>query len=414
MLTGNDCNNLRDLIFAKKFQAGTAGSQQRAFRYLAVEPGGIGDSDATVHFSYSPPVWERAGHDSTPNAAISFLEAAIDETPYKGKQLAVTYHDHLRLGWPIAWGITAKDSFDNFPVLVLLEKEDGSVVGVLMRDSHSSGNIEARLANAYAEPHEVDELIEELKALAADEQFLGWYKESNIVADSLDAAVALTPETDAGQKHLLVYRENEWLHGLWNNPAKPDAFPMQLSSVADFYGTRVSAVKRRSRDDLDIAKSNQTVPGDYAVLDHVLSLLPDEDGDGKLDYEAIPAIKTLSDWWNTTAPEAMRSAALFRVYVWNQHRRIFVAGDPEEPAVQSDMLAKTPTYAIFEHDEKPTVALVFYRGRVFNKEDACGTQTYYADGKEAWQIGADLAEVNEAYYSLKGLRALHLRHAFND
>lgn len=406
MLTENDCCNLRDLIFASTFQTGESGVSERLFRFLAVEPGGVGNSDATVHFAYAPAVWERAGYGSTPNDAMTLLEVTIDETPYKDKNLALQFHDYLRGGWPIAWGITAKESFNNFPSLVLLETEGGRVTGVLMRDSHS-GNTDARLANAYAEPHEVEDLIEELTALAPDEQFMGWYKDCNIAADSIDAAIALTPESDAGQKHLFVYREMEWLWGLWNNPAKPHAYPMKLSSVADFHGTRVSAAKRRSRGGLDVAKAKQTIPGDYDMLDQALALLSEDDGGEDSDFEAIPAIKALCDWWNTHAPEAMRPAGLFRVYVWKPNRRTFVAGDPEEPALQVDVLADIPAYAIFEREGCPTIALNFYRGRIFNTECEWGTQTYYANGEEAAQIGMDLGQVDEAFYTLKGLRAIH-------
>ncbi|MFT3960963.1 hypothetical protein [Propionivibrio sp.] len=312
----------------------------------------------------------------------------------------------MRGGWPVAWDITAKESFDNFPTLVLSETEDGKVAGVLMRNPHHS-NVDARLANAYAEPHEVEVLIKELTGLAPDKRFMGWYKDCNITADSIDAAIALTPESDAGQKHVLVYREMEWLSGLWNNPAKPHAYPMELSSVADFHGTRVSVAKRRSRGDLEVAQAKQTIPGDYDVLDQALALLSSSDGGTNSDYEAVPAIKVLCDWWNTHAPESMRPAALFRVYIWKPNRRTFVAADPEEPALQAEVLAKIPAYAIFQRSGRPTIALNFYRGRLFNKEDTCGTLTYYANGQEAWQIDQDLAQVDEAYYSLKGMRALN-------
>lgn len=401
----NQCAELRDKIFASTFRTNRPGFPDRLFRFLAVEPGGVGGSDATVHFAYAPAVWERAGYGSTPNDVATLLEVTIDETPYKDKNLALQFHDYLRGGWPIAWGITAKESFNNFPSLVLLEDDDGTVRGVLMRDSHS-GDVNARLANAYAEPHEVEDLINELTALAPDEQFMGWYKDCNITAGSIDAAIALTPESDAGQKHVLVYREMEWLWGLWNNPTKPHAYPMKLSSVADFHGTRVSAAKRRSRGGLDVAKEKQTIPGDYAVLDEALALLSEDSDSAGADYEAIPAIKVLCAWWNTHAPESMRPAALFRVYVWKPHRRTFVAGDPEEPAVQACDLASIPTYAIFEREGHPTVALTFFRGRIFNKEDECGTQTFYANGEDGWQIGVDLDQVDEAYYALKGLQAI--------
>lgn len=401
------CLELRDFLFVCTLPAVSSSEPEQRFRYLAVTPGGSDTADATIHFAYSRPDWERAGQAGTPEDAEKFLEAVLDATSYKGKRFVLVYHDHLRTGWPIAWGITAKSSLDNFPILVLREAQDGKVAGALMRDSHCS-IAKIHTVGDYVEPQEADALIEKLASLAPDELFFGWYKESNISANSIDAAIAMTPESDAGQKEVLVYREMEWLSGMWNNPSKPHFYPLVLSSVADENGFRVSKAKRDSRVGLGIARAKQTIPGDYAALDKAIEPLTPADGSGEnIDYEALPAVKALCDWWNAHAPEGMRTAAVFRVYWWNSEGRIFIAGDPEEPALQADQLATNPSFALFERKGSPTVALTFYRGRAENtaiKEG--GTQTYHANGEPAWDIGLDLDEVDEAYYSLEGLRGL--------
>ncbi|ASW03899.1 hypothetical protein [Paraburkholderia aromaticivorans] len=62
---------------------------------------------------------------------------------------------------------------------------------------------------------------------------------------------------------------------------------------------------------------------------------------------------------------------------------------------------------LFEHPGMPTVLACFYRGRSFNKDDGTGYTTIFAaDGSEVTSIGADVAEVDEAYYSLIGLENL--------
>lgn len=399
----NQCNDLRDLLFASRFQTN---QKERMFRLLAVESGGVGDSEATVHFAYAPATWERAGYIRGTNEVAAILKAAISETLFRERRIAIQFHDYLRYGWPISWTITAKDSSNNFPLLILRELANGRVAGVLMREG-SFGSAEARFAAEYAEPDEAKQVLVELDSLSADECFLGtWYKECNIAADSLAAAIAATPETEHGQKHVLLYSGVEWLSGLWNNPSKPHAMPISLNSVADFHGIRASEAKRCTRSGLEVTRLKQTIVGDYAVLDCVVGLLNPEDGQETTNYEEIPAVRSLCEWWNANAPEAMRSAAAFRIYTWEENDKIFVAGDPEEPAIQSDALAGDPSYALFESEGRPSVAVKFYRGRAFNTESEWGTQTYSANGEEAWQIGADIDEVDEAYYSVVGLRAL--------
>ena len=113
---------------------------------------------------------------------------------------------------------------------------------------------------------------------------MGLYKDCDISALSLDDAIAQTPETETGQKDVFVYRDSEWLSGIWNNPQKPNAFPLKLMSLADFHGLRVSKTKRNKRVGLDVAKVNQTIPGDYDVLCSALRQLPENDTADKVDY----------------------------------------------------------------------------------------------------------------------------------
>lgn len=396
------CNELRDILFAAKF---ASGSKEGVFRYLAVVPGADAYTAATVHYSYAPPSWERAGEKQD---AETLLHNLIAHTAYAGERIALQFHDYLRNGWPLPWELTAKASHNDFPTLVLHELANGRVAGVLMRNAQVGRTME-KIADAFVEPAEVDRIIGDLRFLKPNSRYMSWYKDSNLDAASLDEAVASTPETDVGQKEVLIYREGEWLWGLWNNPAKHEnAESLHLSSVADFHGTRVSAAKRATRVGLDGVRANKTLRGDCAVLTKALALLGH--GDMKTyasGYEATPAVKLLCDWWNALAPAEMRHAAAFRTYTWAEADRIFVAGDPEEPALQAPVLAKEGCYALFEVDGRPPLAIQFHRGRAFNTVGNGGTQTYLVDGAEGMDIGMELSEVDEAYYAVKGLQAIH-------
>ena len=404
----DQCNELRDLLFAAKFPSYPAESP---FRYLAVVPGEA--VNAVVHYAYAPPVWDRAGFHEEP---ARFLSSLLSTTPFREMSIEFQQHEYLRDGWPLPWGLTAKESVDNFPLLALVERDDGSVTGALLRNPHMA-NLTATIAELWCEPDEVETLIAELRAIEPDGMCFvreledgamscSAYKECNIDAVSVADAVASTPETSSGQKEVLLYREKEWLSALWNNPASGtvSAGELNLRSVADFHGTRVSAAKSASRPGLDVARSTQTLAGDYAVLEAAL-LLADEPV-GTENFEDYFAVKMLAAWWNMAAPEDSREAAFCRAYHWVPEGNIFIACDPEEPALQADQLEGSPSYALFEQEGRPTVALQFYRGRAFNTEDQWGTVTHYANGDDAASIGLDLDEVDEAYYSVSGLQAL--------
>jgi len=403
------CLELRDLLFAARFPSG---HQENIFRYLAVTPGAVGDADAVavVHFSYAPAVWVRAGEYADAEMVVRRLIAL---TPFAEEQIELQFHDYLRHGWPLPWAQTAKASHDNFPTLVLLELPDGAMTGVVMRDPHS-GRVVERIAEAFAEPGEARIIVDRLRGLSEEDRYLSWYKEANIDAPSLEAAIASSPETEQGQKNLLLYRDNEWLETIWTNPltwGHPGAGELHWTSVPDFHGTRASAAKRATRPGLDVVRQCQTLAGDAEVLLTALEQFrPLPSGPVGLDCESHPSIQSLCAWWNTNAPAEMHLAGYFRAYVWSERDQIFTPGDPEEPALSAKVLAEEGVYAVFDLEGLPPVVLQFYRGRAHNTvSETGGTQIYLANGHESMDIGLDPDQVDDAYYAVKGLESVHRR-----
>lgn len=394
----NQCNELRNLLFALRFPSG---SKEGVFRYLAVLPRGDEHTAAVVHYAYASPAWERAGENSEPEA---FIRKALAGTPYAAEKIAVQYHDYLRAGWHLPWDLTAKASHNDFPTLVVHRLPDGSVSGALMRDP-KSGAMQEKVAGRYVEPSEVAGFIQALRKLAPNERYGAWFKDRNIDSRDLEELAATLPETDAGQKSVLIYQDAEWMSGLWNNPCRGGFSPgLRLSSVADFHGTPVSAAKRATRSGLDAVRKQQTLVGDCAALqDAIDELCLDDMRTYSEDYEKSPAVAALCQWWNANAPAEMRHAALFRTYIWDAANQIFNAGDPEEPALQPSVLEDEGAFALFEMAGRPSIAVQFIRGRAFNTDTNGGTQVYYANGKPGMDIGMDIKEVDEAYYALKGI-----------
>ncbi|WP_216072534.1 hypothetical protein, partial [Acinetobacter nosocomialis] len=77
--------------------------------------------------------------------------------------------------WPVKWGLTAKDSLSNWPVLVLSERDDKSVYGVVMRSPNLESNA-LRFASLYCDPEEVGLILDLLMLMQPDDAFLGWFK----------------------------------------------------------------------------------------------------------------------------------------------------------------------------------------------------------------------------------------------
>lgn len=402
MLTEVERLDLRDQLFAKRFQTG---HNEQIFEKLAVMPGEAEGDEAVVHYSYAPPVWERSACNVDHYVFVSRL---IATTTYKDRAISCMHHDYQRDEWPIDWSITARQSARDFPTLVLSEYADGSVKGVLVRQARSYTYV--GFTSDFVEPEEVEAGLKMLADLAPSQKYCGWFKDSCVSAESLEAAISMTAESPGGQKFVVLYRGMEWLSGIWNSPQKDSllAGTFKLTSVADFHGTRVSKAKRASRPGLDEVRKKMAVPGSYPALQLALSLLTDSVpwSTFKQDYEANGAVRSLCDWWNVSAPDAMRSAGAFRVYRWNPGDMTFVAGDPEEPAMQANVAANLPSYALFEQMGKPTILVWFLRGRAFNTKESGGTMIYSANGEGAYDLAQSLEETDEAYYSLLGLESL--------
>lgn len=393
---------LRDLISGCTFPADEHGHVHRRFRFVAVTPGTDG-AEATVHINHLEMVWQLAGVDESP---LEYLEGVLAGSPFADNKITVA----LCREWALPWDITAVDPSRDFPTLILFEHPDLSVDGVLMREPHHGSYTE--LADGYPERAEALALLADLQALDRYQPFLRWYKESNIHATTLDEACAAAPESPVGQKFVVLYRGHEWFFGIWNNPVKipRDASkPLSLSSIADFHGTRVSTSKLATRTGLELVKGQEMLRGEGAVLDFALAVTRKLRQDG-VDfevgqYETHPGVQSLCAWWNTTAPEPLRSAGCFRLYVWDEKTKVFHAGDPDEPAMDASVLVNSGPFALFEKPGAPLVAATFYRGREFNVARGGGSVVFSVDGEEAYDMGLALHEMDEAYYSALGLSA---------
>lgn len=402
----NRCDELRDLLFSQKFEYPEKGFSENRFRFMAVLPDQTGMHDATVHFSFDSPVWERAGVPSDVFDVVEHVQNSILGSDLSSRPVGIVHHHHLRDGWPLPWAITARADRHNFPVIVALENSDLSISGAVMRNPRFA-NSEYRIADGYAELPEVYALIDRLRYADKNALVEGLYKEAAIDAPRLEDAITQAPKSRNGQLMVILYREEEWLSGIWNPPSMGLDVPLTLGRISAHLNCRASAAKLAERPVLEIARNGQTVPGDYELLLKVAAQVQADASRRDGIYELNPGVIHLCDWWNRVAPDVHQSASVFSLYHWEENNKVFVpCYDNGLPPMTAEQIAKVPSYSLFELPGRPTFAAVFYRGKKFNKECSLGTEVFFADGQLAFEIGLRPVEVDEAYNSVCGLETL--------
>lgn len=411
----NQRTELRDILFSCKFKMSHNNVEysENVFEFLSVEPDENDPELTVIHYAFAKPVWDRANCKKDPDG---FIEEILDETPFKNFKISLEYHNYLAHGWHRPWELTAKSDSRSFPVIVVYEKDDGSVTGALMSDSRGGERTSVETADLYPEPEDALNIITFLRSLDVNTKYSCWYKNFNIDAKSLQEAIKSTPQTQAGQKGILVYKESdgEWFDCLWNQLRDDENEEeylkkggLQTYSIADREGVAVSKKKLEKRKGIDTVIKNQTIEGDYDVFIRSLVLMKGSGVEWGKCYEKHPAVTNLCDWWNKNAPEPMRFAGVFRVYAWDEENKIFIAGDNEEPSLKAEDMASQKCMSVFQREGQTTFAAIFFRGKKFNKAGGrFGTQTFRADGSDGWDVGLRLHEVDESLYTAVGLQSL--------
>ena len=400
MQNQQELNEIRDALFGLRLPGQTS---QRKFRFLAVTS--ETDTEIQVHFSYSPSAWSRAGLQLDPVAALKEAFLKIDT---RGANVEFIEHDVTKEGWPVPWGLTAKSTLDNLPYVLLYENDDGSVYGTLMRDPHISDAV-VHIANKFAEPHEAKALVDQIRTIDKDAEFFSLYVDKNINASALEEVLDVLPQESGAGTYMLVYRKDEWFFAIVNKQdvEKRGAY-IRLNSVADVHGTKLSKTRAEKLGSLELFLSKTPLRGDYQVLLDAVSVMEPYINIPMGYCESRPSVKNITNWYGAINPSRLK-ADLFRVYIWDEENNLFAPADPEEPLITVAQMATPPIVtcsAVFQKEGLPTIALVFYKGREHNKTSNGVTQTFFANGEPAWEIGLENEAVDEAYYSLMGIHKI--------
>lgn len=408
-MTENDCQQLRDLLFANCLPSPL---KIPVFRYIAVLPEqGEGGYDATVYYAYSLEDWHLGG--CAWDDAQAYVASLIENTPFCGKRLFLRMHVHEEGSyWPIPWDMTLRDEAGDTQILVLVSHEDGDVSGALLRDLHSGDACLKAIASTYAEPAETQQLLDEFEKLQPhDFWFFGIYFERKVRAEvrsaDVDALGEIMADSPSGSKYLLLYdTDHEWKWG----QVLAQGGSLQLESLSDHYAIRTSEEKRSRRPGVGLVMANASLRGDYTLLQDAIRLLNHRVEYRGPDCEQDEAIRLLCDWWNATAPENYRDAGLFHLYCWDEQERIFLSGEHGEPARLASHLVASGPYAVFEKEGEPLVVVSFCKGRRHNQLVDGAVHSYSVNG-ETFHVYQDRAldSVDEVYLSWAGLKALRSR-----
>lgn len=373
----------------------------RVFRFAAIQPSDHPEVAVTVHVAWVENLWRDKGLGE--HQVNEKVQEALAMAGLNGLKVEVKRHDWRQ--WPIGWADTILDSMNAFPTLVVVPQADGRLRGVVMADT-MLGDAEAQIKKARSSVR-AQALVEELRGLAPFADHHGWFKQTNFEAEHLADLVATAPRSKPGQFSVWLFEDDHWKHGLYHSE---DGASIRLHAK-----TKPASHKPlKPAELLDKVRANQTVVGDWGVLDKaLLNLAYNErhfDDFETEDFEDREALQQVCAWWNTHAPEPSRHAGCFRLFAWDPRNRLFkVLGPGGEPALDEDnlkSLSASSDYALFERSGRPTLLAFFMRGRAHNRLVDGSTHVYQANGDLFWDVGCDLKHVNEAHVAVLGLAEL--------
>lgn len=198
----------------------------------------------------------------------------------------------------------------------------------------------------------------------------------------------------------VLYRNGKWFRGLWNEPTEQEnSLHVKISRQMEL---------SENPQGLPKAIAHQTVPGDYSVLRQAIRQAMTEIAPEIGQFEHKKSVRILCDWWNRVAPNPMKCAGSFKMYVWDEDLRVFVPLHEEPMRYSASLASLWPSYSIFQEKDCPAILVCFERGRAFNKEsddisNLKNTHTYFADGSEPATISLESEQVDEAYLSFHSL-----------
>lgn len=393
-------NELRDRILARLSEADAS-----AKTCVAVLPDGFGqynfdkDDNPVIHIAT----------DVKYSMAEKIIQCVCIELGFEKSQFLVSFTS-LNYRWRAPWSLTARTNFYETPLLLAVEQADGSVEGALFYDPIQS-RIDVHVASTFPEPEDAVALINLAQQLGKDWCFRGCYKIQDISALSLDAAAAASPKSDSDQLHLLLYRNQEWLGGIWSGIGCSLGPSVSTWSIAAFHGLPSSNAVMDQRPSCEVAKASQVLAGDASVLKRALSALSEPHPPG-VSFEACSANRILCDWWNANAPENERHAGFFKVYFWDEASRMFHAGDVEEPAYEATCFGNSSAYFEPCDDILPPTIIQFFRPQQLNPDGEDSWVCFkFADGTGAHEVGFTHRQaveygLDEAVRGISGLQKL--------
>lgn len=149
-----------------------------------------------------------------------------------------------------------------------------------------------------------------------------------------------------------------------------------------------------------------TLKGDWALLQKAIHEKVGPSGFHQKNHENLPSIKVLCEWWNLNAPLASQHAQCFYVGTVNpEEETVSLLGYEDCPPWSLEDWAEEE-YAWFKKEGCPTIVVLFLRGQQYNRRIDHSVHIYKADGNLLWEVGCELHEVDESYYSMLGVQEL--------
>ncbi len=153
---------------------------------------------------------------------------------------------------------------------------------------------------------------------------------------------------------------------------------------------------------------NKVLQGDEKILHLAIKEAQGIVADNQKNYENHPSITMICNWWNSVANQNLACADVFKVWVWDEIKGLFIAGDYEEPPLTADGFMDSVDVAFFPY-KGTTVAIEFHKGQKYNEFIDGWAVNYSVTGEKAekWGLRKDELDImNISRIAIEGLQRI--------
>lgn len=405
MLSDKQCIEIRDFLFENRIVTPTGSAPLFSMLAVTTDAYTMGECDAAITYHINDSACYMSGVNGSQH---DLLMRVIDNSPFNHMKFEFRNCDPSLHCWPVPWELTAKSDMKNFPLLILLQADDGMVRGVQVRDTHAINQC-LHISQEHSSEEQAIEYINALSDLDKGENFEGLIKDQIIRQPSLAAAMDCSPQSEQGLQAILIfnYQLQCWQYGVaTHNDSAPASLSLKIvsePSVPPNAGALGGAIP--------------VVP--IELLHEAVACLSQTPKIDSSTFEGHPAIEIVCDVWNILNEGqdglgGVGEAGAFRLYEWNEQRQLFAPFAYDENEItKEDMEAYNCAVEFHDPDLNLSYYALFLSSKKSNTAEKTEsgkeiTTSYLVNGLPFAKRECPLLMVDDSEHSMMALQSLAL------